>query len=93
MDVLFSNIGNKLMMLAKVLAGIGIVCFCIAVVIEVVTLFDAFNGMLLLSMGVSGLVILVSSWPIYAFGQLVNDVHRMSAGGAAHSAPDQLPDL
>ena len=93
MDVLFSNIGNKLMLLAKILAGIGIVCFCIAVVIEVVTLFDAFNGLLLLSMGLSGVLILVSSWPIYAFGQLVNDVHRMSAGGAARPAPDQLPDL
>lgn len=41
----------------------------------------------------------VSCWPLYGFGMLINDVHAMRVRGSAAAAPvdeeaaDELPDL
>ena len=95
MEKLYTNIGGKLRTLAKICGAIGIVCFCIGVLIELVTMFDVFNGMLILTLGILGLLCLISSWPLYAFGQLVHHVHKMSGGPAitGGSASDDLPEL
>ena len=63
-------------------------------VAEVVTAFDEFEGILAVSGLVLGLLCVVTSWPLYAFGQLVEDVHAMRTGGV-EKAPvsDELPDL
>ena len=81
MEKLYTNIGGKLRTLAKICGAIGIVCFCI--------------GVLILTLGILGLLCLISSWPLYAFGQLVDDVHKMSGGSviSGGSASDDLPEL
>ncbi len=96
MNKLYTNIGKKLRTLAMVCGGIGIVCMAVGIVVELLTFFDSFNGVLLLSCGLSGLLALLSSWPLYAFGQLVDDVHQMAGNGAVQNtaAPaDDLPEL
>lgn len=50
---------------------------------------------------VSGLLALISSWPLYAFGQITDDIHAMRENAAAPSSPaaaafvavDELPEL
>ncbi|MDE7262354.1 MAG: hypothetical protein K2N78_09930 [Oscillospiraceae bacterium] len=93
-DKMYSNIGGKLRTLAKVCGVIGIVCAVICVLVEVLTVFDSFEGILAVSGLMLGLLCVVTSWPLYAFGQLVDDVHAIRTGGAA-KAPvnDELPDL
>lgn len=95
MNKLYSNIGKKLRTLAMVCGGIGLFCIAVGVVVELLTFFDTFNGVLLVSCGGGGLVILLSSWPLYAFGQLVDDVHQMAGSGSVQKAAeaDQLPEL
>ena len=63
MNKLYSNIAKKLRTLAMVCGGIGIVCMAVGIIVELLTFFDTFNGVLLVSCGGSGLVVLLSSWP------------------------------
>ncbi|WP_294553257.1 hypothetical protein [uncultured Pseudoflavonifractor sp.] len=96
MKKLYSNIGKKLTTLAMVCGGIGIFCIAVGVIVELLTFFDSFNGILLLSCGLGGLLCLLSSWPLYAFGQLVDDVHQLAGNGsiqASASPVDELPEL
>lgn len=91
---MYSNVGNKLRTLARLCGVIGIVCAAICVLAEVITMFDEFNGIVAVSGLVLGLLCVVSSWPLYAFGQLVDDVHAIRDGGAGKaSVSDELPDL
>ncbi len=93
-DKMYSNVGRKLRTLAKVCGVIGIVCAAICVLAEVVTMFDTFNGIMAVSGLMLGLLCVVSSWPLYAFGQLVDDVHAIRDGGAGKApVSDDLPDL
>lgn len=94
LDKMYSNVGNKLRTLARLCGVIGIVCAAICVLAEVITMFDEFNGIVAVSGLVLGLLCVVSSWPLYAFGQLVDDVHAIRGGGAGKApASDELPDL
>lgn len=74
MDKLYTDIGDKLKMLAKICGTVGIACGVIGILVMVVTGFDDESVILGLVSIVSGIITLVSSWPLYAFGQLVNDV-------------------
>ncbi len=93
--VLYGNVGRKLKILAQVCGIIGIVCFLLAFLIELLTMFDAFNGLLLLTMGLLGILCIISSWPLYAFGQLVEDVQLIRSGASKQkdAGADELPDL
>lgn len=93
--VLYGNVGRKLKILAQVCGIIGIVCFLLAFLIELLTMFDAFNGLLLLTMGLLGILCIISSWPLYAFGQLVEDVQLIRSGASKQkdADADELPDL
>ena len=95
MNKLYSNIGKKLRVLAMVCGGIGIFCIAVGVIVELLTFFDSFNGVLLASCGGGGLVVLLSSWPLYAFGQLVDDVRQIAENGGVQkaAAAEQLPEL
>ena len=93
MNKLYTNIGKKLRTLAMVCGGIGIFCMAVGIIVELLTFFDSFNGVLLLSCGLSGLLALLSSWPLYAFGQLVDDVHQMAGNGAVQTSADPADDL
>lgn len=86
MGKLYGNIGGKLRILAMVCGALGIVCIAIGLFLELVTFFDAFNGIVLVTCGVLGLACLLASWPLYAFGQLVDDVHKMAENSAQPKA-------
>lgn len=93
-DKMYSNVGGKLRTLARICGIVGIVCAAICVLAEVVTMFDTFNGIVAVSGLVLGLLCLVSSWPLYAFGQLVDDVHAIREGSTGKApVSDELPDL
>lgn len=93
-DKMYSNVGGKLRALAKICGVIGIICAAICVLAELITMFDEFNGIVAVSGLVLGLLCVVSSWPLYAFGQLVDDVHAIRDGGAGKApVSDELPDL
>ncbi|MDY3281525.1 hypothetical protein [Dysosmobacter sp.] len=76
---MYSNIGNKLQGLAKVIGTIGLIFSVVFVVLLAFALLDGEDELLLISLPgvVVGLTTLVSSWPLYAFGQITNDVREM----------------
>lgn len=100
---MFDNVGRKIMTLAKVIGILGIVAMCVSAILFLVGLFDDELLLILGAIGVgSGLVLLVSSWPIYAFGQITEDVRdlrqdvyeikeRSDAGETVVS--DELPEI
>jgi len=100
----FDNVGRKIMTLAKIIGIIGVIAavvFAIFLVIGLVSSDDEFWIIGLIGMG-SGLVLFVSTWPLYAFGQITEDVRairnreyaKASAPAAVSvSAPAELPDL
>ena len=78
---MFNNVGKKLMSAAKVIAGIIIAIY---VIIAIVTLFSTshtsvFGGLIVATLTVllGCLVAWLSAVGIYAFGQMVDDVHAM----------------
>lgn len=90
---MYSQVGKKIMTLAKVCGWISLICGIIAMVINF-TDYNYYNnaiGWISLAVGVVGLVL---SWPMYGFGQLVDDVHAMrnhSSESAVNN--DDLPEL
>ena len=95
MKEFYTNIGDKLQMLAKVCGVIGLVGAAIGVLLMLLSGFDDEAIAAGLVCIVSGIASLVSSWPLYAFGQLVNDVHSMRAGANAENRYDdyELPEI
>ena len=90
----YSNIGNKVCKVAKVCGAIGIVCAIIGLICLIYGLCD--NEMTVVICGASsavlGIVSLISSWPLYAFGQITNDVHaiRSKTVGRQSSMGDEM---
>lgn len=88
-DILFSDIGRKLQVLAKVCLGvsfIGLIGATIYFLIDLenmlddyyydVDLFDVIGGGYPLGCLMYVALTLVISWTLYAFGQLVDDIHQ-----------------
>ena len=117
----YTGVGGKLQLLAKiggalclVLGLLGVVLILLGVLVLLLQLvglipsgFEPTSLMLggLIGM-VSALILAVSTWPLYAFGQITADLHAIRKGGiftaapesAAQSAasrenPDELPEL
>lgn len=92
MKKLYSNIGDKVCRVAMACGCIGIVC----AVIGVLAYFNA--GYDLEEIGGIALIVLgvfcaISSWPLYAFGQITNDVHAMRTSAPAKASAPQYSDL
>ena len=102
MDGLFDNIGSKLKLAAKIVALIEIICM-------VICLFGSFNvgntmlaynfpaikALAPISVLLSGaLSVMLTAFPLYGFGQLVDDVHQMKRQTQGDTVvADELPDL
>ncbi len=96
---MFSNIGNKIRVLAKVICIIGIVCSAIAGVVVMIIGFvmlgkrqTSGTGVLLIFLGIfyAGLGALFSwigSFVLYGFGQLVHSVQNLESR-ICDSVPD-----
>ena len=74
MEKMYSNIGKKLQMIAKICGVFGIIC---AVVGVAVACMDYDYLVIGISLIASGIASIAGSWPLYAFGQLTNDVHEI----------------
>ena len=87
-NLLYSNVGKKIKTLALITGLIGMLAV-------VVGLFLLLIGDDLLIVGPiiagSGLVLWVSTWPLYAFGQITDDIHNNAGKGS--SKPEKLPEL
>lgn len=79
MKNLYSNIGNKVCTVAKVCGFIGVVCAAIGLVVTLFAIMDGEDWLLIIGPAcmVLGIVSLISSWPLFAFGQITNDIHAM----------------
>ena len=114
-------VGGKLQLLAKiggalclVLGILGVVLILLGVLVLLLQLvglipsgFEPTSLMLGGLIGVvSALLLAVSTWPLYAFGQITADLHAIRKGGISASAPestaqpaasrenpDELPEL
>lgn len=91
---MYDNIGSKLRTVAMVCGIIGV----IGAGIGLLALLTG-GGAIGLAAIVSGLLALISSWPLYAFGQITDDIHAMRNGTAAPTGQtaaavdDDLPEL
>ena len=100
LDNLYTNVGDKLCTVAKVCGFIGVVAAAIGlgatflgIVVDDDLLYTGIPAL------VSGLLSLISSWPLYAFGQITNDIQEMkkNVSGKPTAKPastlPELPDL
>jgi hypothetical protein len=74
MKKMYENIGSKLQAVAKFLGVLGIISIVlgIACVIFGIDYDEYLIGGLLAA--VTGIMSIISSWPLYAFGQITNDI-------------------
>ena len=91
---MYSEVGKKIMSLAKICSWITFIC---GVLIWFIILVDGdkYNNMpgwIWLGIGVLSFI---SSWPLYGFGQLIDDVHalRTKSDVSKVVANDDLPEL
>ena len=117
----YTGVGGKLQLLAKiggalclVLGILGVVLILLGVLVLLLQLvglipsgFEPTSLMLGGLIGVvSALLLAVSTWPLYAFGQITADLHAIRKGGisctapegaaqpaASQENPDELPEL
>lgn len=117
----YTDVGGKLQLLAKiggalclVLGILGVVLILLGVLVLLLQLvglipsgFEPTSLMLGGLIGVvSALILAVSTWPLYAFGQITADLHAIRKGGISAAAPesaaqpaasrenpDELPEL
>ena len=87
---MYSNIGKKLQAIAKICGVIGIICAILGVL---VFWFDSEStGIIVI---VSGIMSLIGSLPLYAFGQMTDDVHeiRNNISNKPQVSYNDLPEL
>lgn len=91
---MFQNIGKKLCGLAKFLAVFGVLAIVAGVVCLVWGLLNK-NALGLVGLGciAGGVVEIISTWPLYAFGQLTDDVHALRVTACDQPAPEYSLDL
>ena len=87
---MYTNVGKKIQIIGQVL-GWMLLAAGVIVMFWQTSLDNPLVGLGALFAGVVGYM---SSWFIYAFGQLVDDVHAMCSDKEAPAVPnDELPEL
>ena len=86
---MFQNIGKKLCGLAKFFAVFGVLAIVSGVVCLVWGILDK-NVLALIGAGciAGGIVEIICTWPLYAFGQLTDDVHALRVVSCDQPAPE-----
>lgn len=91
--MLYSNVGKKLCVLAQV-CGILFISAGILFILAEALGGGSYNGILFVTGILTAPLGVISSWSLYAFGQLVDDLHAIRTGGAGNApVSDELPDL
>ena len=79
-DGWYSDVGNKICALAKICGILGIVVGVVGAILCIVLALITGGGEFIAlapAVAVSGIAAVISSWPLYAFGQLVQDIHTI----------------
>ena len=73
---MYANIGKKIKALAKIIGWLMFILFLLLAISTVTnsSSIDDFFGLVFL---ICGVVALVMSWPLYGFGQLIDDMHAL----------------
>ena len=91
MNRIFENIGGTLQGLAKVDFVLGILCVIVCIIVEIA---EDTGGIVIGSGIVAGGVLIGRSYFIYAFGQMTNDLHKMSNTVTdAKPQDDEIPEI
>lgn len=88
---MFRGIGKKIMLLAQ----IYVIAVPVVTLIAMLVLIEAGSKLVWLCL-LAGVFLFTLAWPMYGFGQFVQDVHdmRLDRGDAAAVIPaDDLPHL
>lgn len=96
MNKLYKNIGNKVCKVAKLCGLIGVIGIIVGVILILVEIIDGGNYALIGTLvGASGFALIISSWPLYAFGQITNDIREIKNNTAAGNSTvsNDLPEL
>lgn len=95
MKKLYSNIGDKVCKVAIICGGIGIACTCIGILTTLIAFANGESDMLIVGpvAAVLGVICLISSWPLYAFGQVTNDVHAIRTSTTEQPLTAKFSDL
>ena len=91
---MYSDVGKKIMGLAKVCSWI---IFISSIIICLCYIIDGWgwyiDPLAWIWLGI-GVLSFIASWPLYGFGQLVDDVHAMRNQTTAPATQnDELPEL
>jgi len=92
---MYKNVGKKIMVLAQVLAWVLLIA---GIIVGLVYLTNSYSGDDLIGKVAlaAGVASFVSSWFMYGFGQLVNDVNvikNKSENEKQEQPKDELPEL
>lgn len=92
MENLFKNIGAKIKTMAKICAVLGVLIIAAGFILLFVDDDTLVYGIFAM---VSGFMTIIFSWPIYAFGQITDDVAaiRMQQSVPTVQVIDDLPEL
>lgn len=97
MEKIFEDIGKKLQTIAKVIFVVTILLFAVCFVVLLVTLDEEWMLFVFpfLCIILGPISACLCAFPLYALGQLVDDIHQMRKGGQQKvgSETDELPEL
>ena len=79
----YSNVGKQVCTIAEVCGLLGVAC----VIIGVLMLGSSTTVVAGLIVAVSGILAIVWSFVLYAFGQIAEDIHAMRNSGVQGGAP------
>ena len=76
---MYSNIGEKIQKLAKICGIFGILCITGGLIFLVGLFLESEEWAWPIECGIIlyGVLSFIGSWPLYAFGQITNDIHAM----------------
>ena len=92
---LYSNIGDKVCAVAKVVGGIGCLAFIVGLIMLILSVAEEYILIFALIVLVAGLIFVIASWPLFAFGQITNDVRAIKTNLSSQTKTDtsELPEI
>ncbi len=74
---LYNNVGKVLMVVAKIIGVFGVLAVAGGIIAVIVILIAGSDYDMPIALGVlsGGITLFISSFPLYAFGQVADDVH------------------
>lgn len=85
------TIGKKIEMVAKVCAAIGVIEMIASLIYWMSDGYYLYEALL----WVPGVIVIISSWPLQGFGQMIDDIHEIKKNVTkdAYKVENDLPEL